>query len=201
MIGLAAGDAGTHHGRVKNESGPSRDAAPLTREGLEQAWLTARPVLVRFLTARTGSSDGAEDIAQDAWLKIRSLSPDLIAEIRQPQAFLYRLVANLALDRDKARRRAGARDLEWRRAHVTANDDDRADAPSAEDVAWARLKLERVVAAIDAMPARAAQAFRLHKIEGLNQADVAARMGVSRSAVEKYISASLQTLLTRVGWP
>jgi RNA polymerase sigma factor (sigma-70 family) len=151
--------------------------------------------------ARTGSRDGAEDIAQDAWLRIQSLPDAMIAEVRQPQAFLYRLVANLALDQDKARRWAGARDLDWRRAHVSSSDDDRQDAPSSEDAAWARLKLERVMAAIDEMPPKAAQAFRLHKIEGMNQAEVAARMGVSRSAVEKYISTSLHTLLSRVGWP
>lgn len=197
---LAGRSGGTHHGGV-TEPSPPMSGAPLTRAGLEQAWLDARPVLVRFLAARTGSSDGAEDIAQDAWLRIRSLSDAMIAEVRQPQAFLYRLVANLALDQDKMRRRAGARDLEWRRAHVSLVDDDRQDAPSSEDAAWARLKLERVMAAIDQMPPKAAQAFRLHKIEGLNQAEVAARMGVSRSSVEKYISTSLHTLLSRVGWP
>ncbi len=51
------------------------------------------------------------------------------------------------------------------------------------------------------MPPKAAEAFRLHKMAGLSQAEVAERMGVSRSAVEKYVSASLKELLLRVGWP
>ncbi|RZJ91420.1 MAG: helix-turn-helix domain-containing protein, partial [Brevundimonas sp.] len=58
-----------------------------------------------------------------------------------------------------------------------------------------------VTAAIAQMPPKAAEAFRLHKLEGMSQGEVADRMGVSRSAVEKYVSASLKTLLLKVGWP
>ncbi|WEK58390.1 MAG: RNA polymerase sigma factor [Candidatus Brevundimonas phytovorans] len=177
------------------------DAAPaVARQALADAWLEVRPALVRFLTARTGSSAAAEDLAQDVWLRLQTLTEAAAAEVRHPQAFLYRMAANLALDASKAQRRAGARDLEWRRARA-ADAAEAEDAPSAEDAVWARLKLEKVMAAIERMPPKAAQAFRLHKLGGLSQAEVAARMGVSLSAVEKYVSASLKELLLRVGWP
>ncbi len=199
---VAAGGAATHDTLVTAPSDPSqKDPSPTARQGLAEAWLEARPALIRFLTARTGSSATAEDLAQDVWLRLQSMTEDAAAEVRHPQAFLYRMAANLALDASKAQRRAGARDLEWRRVAVVDDAGDAEDAPSAEDVVWARLKLEKVVAAIDRMPPKAAEAFRLHKMAGLSQAEVAERMGVSRSAVEKYISASLRDLLLRVGWP
>lgn len=180
---------------------PAKDAPSAARQTLNDAWLAGRPALVRFLTARTGSAAAAEDLVQDVWLRIGALDEAAVAEVRQPTAFLYRMAANLALDRYKAQRRAGARDLEWRRASAAPSGDDAADAPTAEDAVWARLKLEKVMAAVERMPTKAACAFRLHKLEGLSQAEVAERMGVSRSAVEKYVSASLKELLLRVGWP
>lgn len=181
--------------------GPPPDDPTSARQALVDLWMEIRPALVRFLTARTGSAATAEDLAQDVWLRLQALPETAAAEVRQPRAFLYRLAGNLALDRSKAQRRAGARDLDWRRAHVAGDDDEAGDAPSAEDAVWARLKLERVMAAIERMPPKAAEAFRLHRIGGLSQAEVAERMGVSRSAVEKYVAASLKELLLRVGWP
>lgn len=177
------------------------DADAVARQALVSAWLEARPALVRFLTARTGSSAAAEDLVQDVWLRLHALTDEAVAEVRRPQAFLYRMAANLALDRSKAQRRAGARDLEWRRAQGANDVGDVADAPSAEDAVWARLKLERVMTAIGGMPPKTAEAFRLHKLSGLSQAEVAERMGVSRSAVEKYVAGALKELLLKVGWP
>lgn len=171
------------------------------RAALHAAWLQARPALVRFLTARCGSVAAAEDVIQDVWIRLEGLSAEAAADVRQPQAFLYRLAANLALDRAKAERRAGARDLEWRRANLAEDGKDASDAPSAEDAAWSRQKLEKVVAVINGLPPKAAEAFRLHKFEGLTQTEVAERMGMSRSAVEKYVAGALKDLLQKVGWP
>ena len=183
-------------------TGPLPHHAPASaREALVQVWLDVRPALVRFLTARTGSSATAEDLAQDVWLRLQGMSEEAAAQVRQPQAFMYRMAANRALDNAKAQRRAGARDLEWRRAQADGEAGEVQDAPSAEDAVWARLKLEKVQAAIRHMPPKAAEAFRLHKFEGLSQGEVADRMGVSRSAVEKYVATVLKTLLLRVGWP
>ncbi|KAK0329774.1 hypothetical protein LTR94_035402, partial [Friedmanniomyces endolithicus] len=70
-----------------------------------------------------------------------------------------------------------------------------ADLVSAEDAAWARLKLDRVAKALEGMPANVRTALRLNKVEGLTHGEIAARMGVSRSSVEKYLATAVARLL------
>jgi RNA polymerase sigma-70 factor (ECF subfamily) len=43
------------------------------------------------------------------------------------------------------------------------------------------------------------RAFRLHKLEGLSQAETARAMGISVSAVEKHLSAALKSLTRTLG--
>jgi len=165
-------------------------------------YLDRRPALVRFFTARTGSADRAQDIVQDIYVRLQALSEAAAEEVKAPAPFLYRIGGNLMLDGIRAGRRSAARDQAWTETSGAAVDGiSIADEPSPEDVAWARMKLDQVAVALEGIPPNARTAFRLHKIEGLTHAEVAARMGVSRSSVEKYISAVLARLLERVGWP
>jgi RNA polymerase sigma-70 factor (ECF subfamily) len=72
------------------------------------------------------------------------------------------------------------------------------DEPPADEAVDARLRLGRLLAAVEAMPPQTRRAFRLHKLQGLSHAETAAAMGVSRSAVEKHVSAALKFLLARL---
>lgn len=162
---------------------------------LTAAYLRKRSDLVRFFTVRTRSAAEAEDLVQELFLKIDGLTTS--EEIHSPEAYLYRLGSNLMLDRMKQQRRQGARDDGWRRAQGGDGPDPVADAPAADDAVAARQRLARLLAALEDLPPQTAQAFRMHKFEGLSHAEVAARLGVSRSSVEKYIMAALRQLLAR----
>lgn len=175
---------------------------PTAKALLLDAYLERREALVRFFTLRTGSEAQGEDVVQDIWLRLDALSPESIPEVRNPVAFLYRLGSNLMLDRMRSQRRETQRDDAWSRSGgEVLGGDFIAEEPSAEDAAWARLKLGRVVVALESLPEKTRQAFRLHKLEGMSHTETAAVMGVSRSAVEKYVSATLKHLLREVGWP
>lgn len=175
---------------------------PDPRSGLLNAYLERRPALTRFFALRTRSEDQAEDIVQDIFLKLQAMTPEAVAEVQSPAAFLYRLGSNIMLDKARGQGRSDRRADEWIKASgVFGTGDAIADDPSAEDTTWARLKLGRVISAIQSLPANAQTAFRLHKLDGLTHAETAEAMGMSRSAVEKYVSATLQHLLREVGWP
>ena len=77
------------------------------------------------------------------------------------------------------------------------------DDPSPERQAASRQELRRVTSLIAALPAKCREAFTLRKVEGLSQRDIALRMAISESTVEKHIGRALRTLMDamKVGGP
>ncbi len=156
-----------------------------------------RANLVRVFAARLRSVAEAEDLIQDLFLKVQALG-DLEVE-GDGSALLFRMANNLMLDRLRSQTRAGARDEGWRSLQVTTLGDQQAvDAPSAEDVVTGRQRLNVMMATLKTLPAPIARAFTLHKLQGLSHAETAAEMGVSRSSIEKHVSAALKALMAKL---
>lgn len=159
------------------------------------SYLERRDDLRRFFLAKLGPDADVEDLVQDLYLKVVGLHDQ---PVRNPAAFLYRLANNLMLDRLRQGRRAGARDAQWAsHTRTSVGGEDVADAPTAEDAVIARQGLDRVLAALRTLSPRTRQIFRLHKFEGLSYAETAARLGITKSAVEKQISLALGHLNAR----
>jgi RNA polymerase sigma-70 factor (ECF subfamily) len=146
-------------------------------------------MLLRLLTARLASSDDAEEVLQDMWLRIDQLSDRPIA---QPAAFLYRVAANLATDRRIASNRRIAREAAWLRHQPDAG-----ELPDAERVLVARSEWRRIEGALDDMPERMATALRLFRIEGQPQRVIAERLGISVSGVEKLLQRAYRKIHDR----
>ncbi len=160
------------------------------------SYLERRDDMRRFFLARLGPDADVEDLVQDLYLKVIALHDE---PVNNPPAFLYRLASNLMLDRLRQRRRAGARDADWRSAHQTSvGPVDVTDAPDAESAVIARQRLDKVMAALTTLSPRTQQIFKLHKIDGLSYAQTAAALGISKSLVEKQISLALGHLHSRV---
>jgi RNA polymerase sigma factor (sigma-70 family) len=162
--------------------------------GLEELYQRHRADLLRFLVARTGSPAEAEDVLQEVWIRLRAARTGPIGNGR---AYLYRIAQNLVLDRLREARRRDARDRAWVQAEMGV-------APGAADVAdmrddalaemEAREEAARLASAIANLPEGARRAFRLHKIEGLSHGEVAQRLGISRSGVEKHMAVAMKYL-------
>ncbi|USQ93923.1 RNA polymerase sigma factor [Caulobacter sp. RL271] len=170
----------------------SPDLSPLATTYLER-----RDDMRRFFLARLGGRGEVEDLVQELYLKVQAVTED---PIENPSAYLYRLASNLMLDRLRQARRSGARETEWRRTHhATVGALDVADTPDAESAVIARQRLEKLASALETLAPLTQRVFRLHKFEGLTHAETAARLGISRSAVEKHVSLALGHLVKKVG--
>jgi RNA polymerase sigma factor (sigma-70 family) len=153
--------------------------------------------LLRFLRARTRDPAEAEDVVQELWLRLQDLRPGPISNAR---AYLYQMANNLVLDRARERRRRGARDQNWtEQSYALAPGPDGlvqtidpALTPEAELVEVE--ERQALAAAIAELPDGARRAFCLHKIDGLSHAEVATRLGISRSGVEKHIAVAMKNL-------
>jgi RNA polymerase sigma factor (sigma-70 family) len=160
------------------------------------AYLERRADLVRFFTLRLNSAAAAEDLVQDIYLRIAAA--DLRTAVENPVGYLYRLGSNLMLDRLRGERRSAARDAAWRESQRTMLDgEELAEEPAADEALASRQRLAAIVAALNELPEQTRRIFRLHKFEGLSHPEVAARLGISRSAVEKHMMAALKHLAGR----
>jgi RNA polymerase sigma-70 factor (ECF subfamily) len=175
------------------ERGASTPTDPLI-----EIYLERRANLVRYFATRSGSLPVAEDLAQELYVKIATRDPAVTAE--NPVALIYRIAANVMLDRARGEARAGARDAAWRRvAHTSVGVEDVAEEPPADEAVASRQRLVQLVDAVADLPPQMQRAFRLHKLEGLSHAATAQAMGISVKSVEKHISAALKALTAKLG--
>ncbi len=160
------------------------------------AYLEQRATLVRLFARRTGDAALAEDVVQELYLRLETVAAE--ERIGNPLAYMMRMANNLYLNRIRARTSERVRDRAWHDlSHGGgAGEETVADAPSPEAEVSSRQQLLLLVATLKELPERTQTIFRLHKIEGLSQTEVARRLDISVSSVEKHLSAALKYLLT-----
>ena len=172
--------------------------APAGVEALLRLYTERRDNLVRFFTGRLRSAAEAEDLIQDLYLKIAGLDAETMSG-EVSSALLFRIANNLMIDRLRSRQRSAVRDQAWQRGQVMeVAGAPVVDAPGADEVVASRQRLNALVEAVSSLPPQTARAFRMHKLEGLSHAETAAAMGVSKSAVEKHISAAMKLLIKKM---
>lgn len=153
-----------------------------------------REALLRFLVARTGDREEAEDVLQELWLRARQPGGQPVANGR---AYLYRMAQNLVIDRLREKQRRARREWIWSedKSGGTRQGSEPADAAlNAEETILAREEAALLASAIATLPEAARHAFELHKIEGLSHAEVATRLGITKSGVEKHMAVAMKYL-------
>lgn len=133
-----------------------------------------------------------DDVIQEAYTVLAAR--ESVADIRHPRAYLFQ-VAHSVVVRHVRRARVvsiqAADDLE----HFDPAD----EAASPEQTAIDRDELRRLAEAIAAMPGQTRQAFILQRVHGLAQREIAARMRLSESTVEKHIARGIRFLIDWFG--
>ena len=68
------------------------------------------------------------------------------------------------------------------------------EAPGAEQIVAGKQRLKRMLAALNALPPRARQVVILRRFENLTYLQIARRLGISVSAVEKHMARAMTAL-------
>ncbi|MES2871061.1 MAG: sigma-70 family RNA polymerase sigma factor [Pseudomonadota bacterium] len=146
--------------------------------------------LVSFLSARLGNAQAAEDVVHDAYVRVLERTSD--EPIEQPRAFLYRTALNLVID---GHRRNALRQVEPLEVLDT---EERFFTPSPHVLMDQSQRLDMIQRALAELPAACRDSFLLRKLEGLSHLEIAERLGVSRSVVEKHIVNAMKHCRVRI---
>lgn len=176
---------------MDSDLGPASEEALLRlyANGDDQA---ARELSRRFLPRvlaygrrMLGDGDEAQDVAQEAMVRLWRIAPEWRAGEAQVSTWLWRVTANLCTDR--LRRRRGGVALE--------------DAPEPEDDAPSALqqmveanRAAALEAALQKLPERQRQAVVLRHLEGLSNPEIATVMEIGVEAVESLTARGKRAL-------
>lgn len=161
-------------------SGDQRVAAELATRHLPRVFRHARRLL--------GDAAAAEDVAQEAMMRLWKIAAEWRAGEAQVSTWLYRVTANLCTDILR-RRPSVALDAIAERADP---------APGAVQIMQENARAQALQDALDALPDRQREAVVLRHIEGLANPEIGEIMGLSTRAVESLTARgkrSLQGLL------
>lgn len=159
----------------------------LTEDGNDPRRLLAEVVercyaeLRSYARLKVGDDGIAEELVQEACLRLVTSGGEVP---RNPRAFLYRVLSNLVTDHHRRRAR-------FNKSFVHSDALDAADdRPDAERQIIARQRLAILVRAVAELPPRCRECFVLRRFDGLSHTEIADRMNITRSAVEKHLAAA-----------
>ncbi|MBL9203258.1 MAG: sigma-70 family RNA polymerase sigma factor [Opitutaceae bacterium] len=159
---------------------PRRDFAALYRD-------TVAP-LRRYLARLLGNRTEAQDVAHDAYLRVYPSADN--PRIAKPEALLYTTARRLAINRLKRRSIAPFATCPAPEDAVAAS------APGVAQQVIARQELSLLEAALADLPEGCRAVLLLRKVELLSHREIADRLGIAISTVEKQHARALRLLRT-----
>ena len=152
--------------------------------------LTARltPRVLSYAARLLADRAEAEDVAQEAMLRLWRVAPDWRQGEAKVSTWAYRVVTNLCTDRLRARSRRGAQ------AALEDAPDLAADGPGVVAGLIEADRMAALEAGLARLPERQRQAVVLRHLEGLANPEIAAVMDIGVEAVESLVARGKRAL-------
>lgn len=139
-----------------------------------------RSELLAYLTRRVNCRETANDLLQDAFIRLMNSE---VAKIGNVRAFLYRIANNLSIDHARRNRVRGINDEQ--ELQGLAGDAD------PQSSAIAGKTLEHLQRLIDGLPSPTREVFLLARVEQLSYKEIAIRLGLDARAVERHLNKAM----------
>jgi RNA polymerase sigma factor (sigma-70 family) len=176
---------------MQDTSAKPRECEPLEQEFVTSLLERYRRALIGYFRRRVHDLGEAEDLAQEVFVRI--LSRGDVAAIADVRAYLFEVALSVLVDRarrDKVRHKATHQSFD-------------PEGHGAEDFASDRIHLGkealgRATAALLELPERTRIIFVLRRLEGMKYSEIAHKLGISVSAVEKQMLRAMSYLTERM---
>ncbi|MBS0421352.1 MAG: RNA polymerase sigma factor [Proteobacteria bacterium] len=145
----------------------------------------------RFFERRLKASPDPEDLVQEVF--IRLIRQEHIGDVHNLDGYVFQVAANVL--RDHAKRWSIRREEV---NHDTLDGDTLEGGFTPERVLSGQESLERLIGALYELPPRTQAIFTLYHFEGVTQVDIARRLNMPISTVEKHMSRANRHLLAHV---
>jgi RNA polymerase sigma-70 factor (ECF subfamily) len=161
-----------------------QDSAALARHS------TALRQNLRQYFARHGvAADELDDLVQDVFLRVARHGQ--LSAVNNVDAYLMRTASSVLIDRHRHRMSHAAD----RHVPFDVELHDHSLSPSPEDVSIARQALRQTTLLLMELPERTRTVFILNRLEMIPNREIALRLGISVSAVEKHMGRAIRHLL------
>ncbi len=154
--------------------------------------LPHEPALRVWLRRRRLEGLEIDDVIQETYTRL--IAADSVAHIRDAKSYAFQIAGSVVVDylrRLKVVSIASVSDLD--------NMDLPSEEPSPERQVIDREELHRLAQMIARLPGRVRDVFTLRRVYGLSQREVAARLGLAESTVEKHMARGFLLMLEELG--
>lgn len=154
--------------------------------------LPHEPALRSWLRRRRLGGLDIDDVIQETYTRL--IAAESVSHVQNAKSYAFQIAGSVVIDhlrRMKVVSIAAVPDLDY--LEVVSDD------PSPERQVIDRDELHRLAQAIAALPAKVREVFTLRRVHGLSQREVAVRLGITESTVEKHMSRGFLLMLELFG--
>lgn len=155
---------------------------------LLNAFVHLRPQMIATARQRRIDQTLAEDLIQDAWIKVQTAMPE--QRIDNLAGYIHRTVSNTTIDHLRRERRR--REIDSEVQDILGED---LDGRSPERAVIARQTLNAVTETLDTMPERSRRIFLMNRVDGLSHKRIAELENITEEAVYYHIRRVLEKLV------
>jgi RNA polymerase sigma-70 factor (ECF subfamily) len=159
----------------------------MTEERFHKEYLSLSDTLYRIAFYMLESQAEAEDAVQEVYLKLWD-TRNALDGIRSPKAYSVTLLKNLCLDRIRRASRLTFPE-QLPETEKSQLQDDGMDA---------RMRLEKVLEAVKALPDRQREILLLRTVEGLSYEEIAQRTGMNYLTLRVLLSRARSTIKSKI---
>ncbi|MCJ8055373.1 sigma-70 family RNA polymerase sigma factor [Shinella curvata] len=180
----ACGPSSAGEGSIPAPRQPDTKAGCRTVQNnwLEELYVEARPSLLRRIGRKLGCHATASDLIQDVFLRLHERTGVLPEDA---VAYVNRALYNAVIDHARAQR------VRREFGDAVLPEQILSPAPSPLSALESRQEVRKIDDVIRALPERTRDIFFLNKINGYTYTDIAAIVGISKSAVEKHMARAM----------